>query len=115
ALQFFDVNSLQTDSFNLNYSGTDQVSGADQIAQVWWNQTKFNGDNLRESKTEIRQRVVNGLNRDFGTALTADQFQGFVNGGLVSAGGRAVRTYGEETGDYQRLGADFRYVTQSTA
>lgn len=115
ALQFFDVNSLQTDSFNLNYAGTDQVSGADQIAQVWWNQTKFNGDNLRQSKTEIRQRVVNGLNRDFGTDLTADQFQGFVNGGLVSAGGRAVRTYGEETGDYKRVGADFRYITQSTA
>jgi outer membrane receptor protein involved in Fe transport len=114
ALQFFDVSSLQTDSFNLNYAGTDQVSGADQIAQVWWNQTKFNGNDTGADKNEIRQRIVNGLNNDFGTALNANQFQGFVNGGLTSAGARAVRTYGEATGDYQRFGTDFRYVTQST-
>jgi len=114
ALQFFDVSSLQTDSFNVGYAGTDQISGADQIAQVWWNQTKFNGNDLGADKNEIRQRIVNGLNDDFGTNLSLQQFQGFVNGGLTSAGGRAVRTYGEQTGDYQRLGADFRYITQST-
>lgn len=114
ALQFFDVNSLQTDSFNLSYAGTDEVSGADQIAQIWWNQTKFNGDDLRASKNEIRQRTVNALNSDFNTNLNLNQFQGFVNGGLVSAGARAVRTYGEDAGNYTRVGTDFRYVTQST-
>jgi iron complex outermembrane receptor protein len=114
ALEFFDVNSLQTDSFNLNYAGTDEVSGANQIAQVWYNQTKFNGDNSRQSKAELRQRVINGLNNDFGTTLSNDQFQGTVNGNLMIMGARAVRTYGEETGDYTRLGADFRYVTQRT-
>lgn len=114
ALQFFDVNSMQSDSFNLNYAGTDEVSGADQIAQVWYNQNKFNGDNTRAGKTEIRTRVINGVNADLGTTLSASDFQGFVNGGLTSTGARMVRTYGEETGDYQRIGADFRYVTQST-
>ncbi len=115
ALQFFDVSSLRTDSFNLNYAGMDAVSGADQIAQVWYNQNKFRGNNLGADKNEIRTRVVDGLNADFGSSLTSQDFQGYVNGGLVSTGARAVRTYGEETGDYARVGADFRYITQSTA
>jgi iron complex outermembrane receptor protein len=114
ALQFFDVNSLQSNSFNLNYAGTDQVSGADQIAQIWYNQNTFNGDNTRASKTEIRTRVINRVNSDLGTDLQPNDLQGFVNGGLMSTGARVARTYGEETGDYTRLGADFRYITQST-
>lgn len=115
ALQFFDINSLVTDSFNLNYNQEDLATAVRTQAQLWYNQTRFNGDNLRASKTEIRTRVANGLNDDFQTTLfTANDFQGFVAGQLVSTGARLVRTYGEETGEFARVGADVRYVTQST-
>jgi outer membrane receptor protein involved in Fe transport len=115
ALQFFDINSLVTDSFNLNYASEDLATATQTLGQVWYNQTRFNGDNLRASKTEIRTRVTNGLNNDFNTTLfQASDFQGFVAGQLVSTGARVVRTYGEEAGQFARVGADVRYVTQST-
>jgi hypothetical protein len=116
ALQFFDINSLKTDSFNLAYSGYDWVADAENTGQVWYNNTGFNGDNLRDSKREIRARVANGLNNDFATrGFNASSFSGTVAGNLVSTGARAVRTYGDETGEFARVGADVRYVTQSTS
>src|SRR5262249_6265422 len=115
ALAFFDVSSLRTDSFNINYNGVDPTTGAQELVQAWYNQTGFDGNNLNASKAEIRTRVANGLNNDFNTTLfNANSFQGFVNGQLISTGARAVRTYGEETGEYGRVGADVRYITQST-
>jgi iron complex outermembrane receptor protein len=85
------------------------------VFQVWHNQTAFDGNNLRQSKREIRARVANGLNNDFTTRLfNPGSFAGFVDGNLVSTGARVMRTYGEEAGQYARVGADVRYVTQST-
>jgi iron complex outermembrane receptor protein len=116
ALQFFDISSLKTDSFNLNYSGIDSVVDAQNNVQLWYNQNAFRGNNLSDSKREIRARVANGLNNDFNTQLfNPSSFAGFVNGNLVSTGARAVRTYGDETDLYTRVGADVRYVTQSTS
>jgi outer membrane receptor protein involved in Fe transport len=116
ALQFFDVNSMKTDSFSLNYSGVDSATDAQNTLQVWYNQTAFDGNNLKNSKREIRGRVTNGLNNDFNTQLfNPGSFQGFVAGNLVSTGARAVRTYGDEACEYARVGADVRYVTQSTS
>jgi iron complex outermembrane recepter protein len=115
ALQFFDVNSMRTDSFNLNYAGNDPTVDAQNNAQVWYNNTGFNGDDLRASKTELRTRIANGLNNDFNTqGFNAGSFQGFSNGNLVNTGARAVRTYGDEQSDYARVGADVRYITQDT-
>jgi iron complex outermembrane receptor protein len=115
ALQFFDVNSSRTDSYNINYTGLDAATGAEDSLLAWYNQTQFDGDNLRQSKREIRTRVANGLNHDFGTNLfTAGDFQGYVNGGLVSTGARAMRVYGDADAAYVRLGTDVRMVTQST-
>jgi len=117
ALQFFDVNALATDSFNIRYSEEDFATGGISVAQVWYNQTRFSGDNLNPGKTEIRQRVADGLNDDFPAAngaFTANSFRGFTSGNLTSLGGRAYRLIGEETGENLRLGGDFRQITQST-
>jgi iron complex outermembrane recepter protein len=112
ALQFFDISSMQTDSYNLNYAGVDPMTDAQNLVQVWYNQTHFRGNNLGQDKDEIRARLADGLN--FPGAFTADSFQSFVSGNLVSTGARAVRTYGDATAEYARLGADVRYITQST-
>jgi hypothetical protein len=115
ALQIFDISSLKTDSFNLNYTGVDNVVDAQNDMQLWYNQNGFRGNNLNASKREIRARVANGLDRDFNTnAFNSNSFAGFVQGNLVSTGARGVRTYGDETDVYTRVGADLRYVTQST-
>jgi iron complex outermembrane receptor protein len=117
ALQFFDVNALATDSFNLRYEEEDFATGGVSVAQVWYNQSRFNGDNLRAGKLETRQRVADGLNDDFPGAnrpFTPNDFRGFTNGQLTSLGGRAFRVIGEETGENLRVGGDFRQVTQST-
>jgi iron complex outermembrane receptor protein len=122
ALQFFDVNALATDSFNLRYVQDDVSTGGVTVGQVWYNQTRFSGDNLNGSKFEIRERVAQGLNNDFfnnpggsgGLRFTADSFRAFTNGTLTSLGGRAYRVIGEETGENLRVGADFRQITQST-
>ncbi len=116
ALQMFNVSSLRTNSFNLNYTGVDPMTDAQTLAQVWYNGTGFNGNNLADSKREIRARIAGGLNNDFNTRLfNPSSFAGFVAGDLVSTGARVMRTYGEETGEYTRLGADVRFVTQSTS
>lgn len=124
ALAFFDINSMQTDSYNLSYNGVDPSTDATNLAQVWYNQTAFNGNNLAASKLELRTRIAGGLNNDFrnafpgsGTAapFTASDIAGFVNGNLVSSGARAVRTYGDVADEYFRMGTDVRYITQSTS
>lgn len=116
ALQFFDISSMKTDSYNVIYSGVDPMTDAQNTAQVWYNTTGFDGNNLNQSKTEIRARIANGLNNDFNTnQFNPGSIQGFTQGNLVSTGARAVRTYGEETGEFARVGADVRYVTQSTS
>lgn len=116
ALQMFDVSSLKTNSFSLNYAGVDPTTDAQTLAQVWYNDTGFNGNNLNNSKREIRARVADGLNNDFNTTLfNPSSFAGFVAGNLMNTGARLVRTYGEEAGEYTRVGADVRYVTQSTS
>lgn len=122
ALAFFDVNSMQTDSYNLSYTTYSPQTDARNDYQVWYNQNAFNGDNLNSSKAEIRQRVANGLNRDvvqdFGVLpnvpFSDGDFQGYVAGNLVSTGARAVRTYGDDTDWFLRTGVDVRYITQST-
>jgi iron complex outermembrane receptor protein len=115
AVQFFDVSYLATDSFNLNYIEDDPYTGGLSMVQVWYNQSRFNGNNTNPSKREVRARVAFGLNNDFQTTLfNPGSFSGFVNGNLTSFGARAVRTYGEQTGENLRIGADVRYIQQST-
>src|SRR5262245_1339939 len=115
ALQFFDISSLKTDSYNLNYAGEDPATGTLSNAQVWYNNTSFRGNNLGQDKAAARAQIANRLNNSFQTgAFTADSFQGFVNGNLVSTGARGVRTYGDVADEYARLGVDVRYITQST-
>lgn len=121
AFQFFDIDALETDSFNLIYKCDDWGACCTSLAQVWYNTTTFDGDNLNSGKAEVRRRVTEELNRNTDTggqndpsAIARDGFRARVSGDLSSLGGRYVRTYGEETSYLTRYGVDFRYVTQNT-
>ena len=108
ALQFFDVNSLQTDSFNLRYVEHRSVPPAPMTIGPGLVQP----DELRRQQPPRQQdakfatRVANGLNDDF-------RRDGCFNANCSAAsstatwsrlGARAVRTYGEETGEYAAAG-----------
>ncbi|MEX2176504.1 MAG: TonB-dependent receptor [Pirellulaceae bacterium] len=115
ALQFFDIDDLATDSYNVNYREEDPGTGEISVAQVWYNYTRFNGDNQNGSKLEQRSRIAGGLNDEFQTGeFSPSGIDATVNGNLASFGARASRIYGEEQGEHLRSGVDFRYVTQRT-
>ena len=107
-MQFFDINSLKTDSYNLAWSGIDPMTDGRRTRPRSGTTTPdFDGDNLRDSKRDICARIANGLNNDFDTRLfNPNSFAGLVTGNLVSTGARAVRTYGDDTAEYARVGAD---------
>ncbi|WP_425619325.1 TonB-dependent receptor [Anatilimnocola sp. NA78] len=115
ALQFFDINKLNTDSWNWVTTTTDPCDGSTWTNQVWYNHTNFQGDNQNASKAGVRGRVTDALNDVNATNLfTPAGFNAAVTGNLNNFGGRTVKTYGDDTAEQFRYGADFRYITQST-
>lgn len=120
ALQFFDVSALKTNAFNVLTTTTDPCDGSVWINQIWLNQTDFRGNNSGAGKAGVRGRVMDALNDDLaangspGATFDEDDFQASVDGDLGSHGLRSMKTWGDDTGEQLRLGADFRFVAQST-
>ncbi|QDU29821.1 TonB dependent receptor [Anatilimnocola aggregata] len=118
ALQFFDINAMNTNALNWKTTTIDPCDCSVWTNQIWYNQTSFSGDNQNESKRGVRGRVTDALNTVTG-AVPPDEFEpddlrATVNGELSNFGARTVKTYGDDTTEQFRYGADFRYITQRT-
>ena len=116
ALQFFDISSLRTDSFNLNYNGVDPTTGAAKpdAGLVQPNRLRRQQSERQQDRDSHprRQRPEQRLQHP---AVQCQLVPGLRQRPACLDRRRTVRTYGDENGDYTRLGADVRYVTQSTS
>ena len=120
ALQFFDISSLKTNAVNVITTHVDPCDCSVWVNQIWFNQTDFRGNNLEPGKRGVRGRVTDALNDDLaangspGAGFGADDFAATVSGDLGSHGARSMKTWGDDTSEQLRLGADFRFIAQST-
>jgi iron complex outermembrane recepter protein len=106
ALQFFDINYLGNDSTSIRYTNTDPGSIFSRSDfDVWYNRTRYHGDNQNDSKAPVRGRVEFAL----GGGAT---FFGSTFGDRMLTGGRSMWTIGDAGCVQNRIGGDFRFEDQ---
>jgi outer membrane receptor protein involved in Fe transport len=114
AAQFFDINSLVTNAFSLAYTKGQPDDAARLEATGWYHSTSFSGDTLRQSKWladddfPVLRRVLAALQQ-----AGYQDFSGFTNGELTSAGARAALILEPVDHVQIRTGADFRLIDQA--
>jgi len=117
-LQFFDINYLGTDGFNLRWTD-DNPAGpwSKLLVQGWNNRTRFDGDTQEKSNPsfEVMPRVERVLESDLGVPAGTVNLFGATAGHVQSTGGRVATTFGEIDDVQLTLGGDFRYLQQSIA
>ncbi|MCC6494117.1 MAG: TonB-dependent receptor [Pirellulales bacterium] len=106
ALQFFDIDYLGNDSSSIRYVDTDPGGIFSQADfSVWYNRTRYHGDNQNASKAPVRDRVQAAIPGN-------EDFSAFTFGDRMLTGGRSMWTIGD-LGDVQnRIGADYRFEDQ---
>jgi outer membrane receptor protein involved in Fe transport len=106
ALQFFDIEYLGNDSTSVRYSNTNPGGIFSRTDfDVWYNRTRYHGDNQNASKEPVRARVETALGP--GTDFFGNTF-----GDRMLTGGRSMWTLGEVGNLQSRVGADFRFEDQ---
>ncbi len=123
--QFFDVDLLVSEAFNLRLIDEDPFAPwSFMMVQGWYNRTYFNGSTLNSSKRtfHVIDRVEAAINRSNEVTTPPDQlipgvnsalFQGFTNGDVTSTGGRVATTFGDRDEPNLTVGTDVRYLTQA--
>jgi outer membrane receptor protein involved in Fe transport len=102
--QIFDLNDMQTEAYTARY-----VLGAENVhfsLDGWFNYTKFNGNDLRQSKQTLDGAALQNFGGS-GAPLFAD-----TEGDLDSLGYRAALTFGRAGGYQITIGGDLRYLNQ---
>jgi len=114
--QFFDVDFLGVDAYNLQLIDEDPFHPWTKLtAYGWYNYTRFDGDTLNESKRTfgVIPRIEAALGFPGGPDLLGSStFFGFTEGDLTSTGGRVITTFGDIGDPRLSLGADFRHRAQ---
>jgi iron complex outermembrane recepter protein len=113
-LQFFDISTLRTNSVNAITTTVDPCNNSIWINQVWSNATDFRGNNFGQGKTVVRDRILGALSFETGQNFANQGFGAVVSGDVGSHGARSMKTYGDSTAEQLKIGADFRYIAQST-
>ncbi len=98
--QAFDMNYLVTDAFDVNYELTDSDFSDRINVDVWYNRTRFQGDNLRPSK---RQQFPFYDFLGFRAQTDVDS---------MSAGTRVGSTWEHSNSSATTAGVDFRAIRQ---
>ncbi len=114
AAQFFDVNSLVTDAFNLTYVRRDPMRCREFRSDMWFNRTRFEGDTDKAGKRLSTFPVLQRVDSALSTAFTPNnvRLDGVTDGDLSSTGARSVITMGDASWAQLSLGTDVRYVEQ---
>jgi outer membrane receptor protein involved in Fe transport len=100
-----DINRLVTDALALRMAWDDPTAYERMTFDVWFNETRFNGDNLRPGKRAqipLLNNIGNGLQLNIDT-----------NGDANSWGGRHAMTWGAIDAAQLTVGWDFRYISQA--
>jgi len=109
--QIYDINYLVTDAYEIQYVNED-ADLADQLeAEVWYNRTRFAGDNLGAGK----RRQIPGLGGsivNFGPIVGVGDFVGTTDVDAMSAGYSVAATWGCRQCNYLTLGTDMRHLKQ---
>lgn len=88
--QFFDINYLVTNAFEMQYQ-YDLVPGASQlILEAWINRTRFTGDTARKRNPNfpVLQEIEEQIDQDFGQPPGTARIMADVAASAQSAGGR---------------------------
>lgn len=117
-LQFFDIDYLVTDGFNLRLVDEDPAGPWSRlVVEGWWNRTRFEGDTLASSKATVRGRVGEAVGRSptvTGAGVTGGvNFNALTDGDVISSGARIASTFGELDDPHLTVGTDFRYIQQN--
>ncbi len=116
AAQFFDIDALTNQGYNLRLIDEDPTAPWTRlVAQGWYNETKYAGDTLNQSKRDsgVIPRVEVALSQALNEPTPI--FQGFTQGDLLSTGARLGVTHGDPDWVNLTWGPDFRYLSQQTA
>ena len=111
--QFFDLDLLVTDGFNLTYVNEQSDRCWDRLVfDTWYNRTRFLGDTLNQSKRNFH--VIDRVEAALGLPTTGNppSFQGTTNGAVTSLGSRTEAVFGEDDGKQLRIGSDVRILSQ---
>lgn len=119
--QFWDVSSLQTNSYNLRYIDTDPIKPWTQLtAQGWYNNNSLTGNTFDTTKQGVVQNIQRSLTNFYffdQRANAPDQpiyagFSGGTMGTIASTGGRLVAQFGELDEVSLTTGFDARVLNQ---
>lgn len=125
--QFFDINSLTTNSFALSIVKDEDFQRSK--IEAWYNDTGYDGDTQqpgkrpsitnpfdpREQAFHVINRVERALESALGQTANSVSFVGNTLGELQTGGVRGVITYGETDGIQLSMGTDFRSTQQRLA
>jgi outer membrane receptor protein involved in Fe transport len=119
--QFFNIDDLVTDGFNVRLLDVGPMGPWTELRiDAWWNRTRFNGDNLGKrnplfpevQRAEFAYEQFNF--RDQGIMVfDVTRITAVTSGDLESTGARAMSTWGDRDDRHLITGADFRYLEQS--
>ncbi len=109
--QIYDMRYLVTDAYKVEYVN-DCVSFSDELeAEVWYNRTRFEGDNMGAGK---RRQIpgLGGINVDFSPFIGVGDFVGTTDVDAMSTGYSVATTWGCQKCDYLKVGTDLRFLKQ---
>lgn len=119
--QFFDIDFLVHNGFELNYVDENAFAAWSRFdATLWYNTTRFAGNtnNKRNPNFPVMQRVEWALDDHFGRTPgpraddTVARLTGTTNGATQNGGMRGAFRFGEEDDLHLRVGADVRLIEQ---
>lgn len=96
----FDLDFLVTDGYEVTYNNSNPSFADHFTAELWYNRTRFAGNNFRDSKA-IQQPFLIG---DIGLAVT--------DGDALSGGHRLESTYNLHSGNQFSVGTDMIILNQ---
>ncbi len=113
AAQFFDIDFLGAQSYNLRLIDEDPTAPWSRlVAQGWYSESRYTGDTLNQSKRD--SGVIPRIETALGLALAEPdpRFAGFTEGDVQTTGARLAVTHGEADSYNLSWGPDFRYIRQ---
>jgi outer membrane receptor protein involved in Fe transport len=119
--QFFNIDDLVTDGFNVRLLDVSpQGPWTELRIDAWWNRTRFNGDNLAKrnplfpevQRAEFAFEEFNFRQQGI-PVFGVTQITAFTAGDLESTGARGMTTWGDRDDRHLITGADFRFLDQN--
>jgi iron complex outermembrane receptor protein len=110
--QFFDVDQLQTDLYQMTFVDEDSCNPWTRLYAVgYYHRTPMFGTVRNEPYFNVQDRVETALESAFGSGPVT--FNGQTAGRIGIAGGKVMTTFGEEEDTRLHTGVDIRHYNQN--